>query len=409
LQQRDLPNIRHLRAFCEVARRGSISQAAEHVHLSQPAITQAIAKLEEEVGASLFDRRPDGMAVSSVGALFQDRVERALERLRAGTREAIRIGGRKGVRGFSDFDQLLTAAQVRALTAVADAGNFSLAARNVGISQPTIHRAARDLERLSGLSLFTRTPVGIVLTPAAKALVQHVKLALAELGQGFAEVGERLGVDSGRIVVGSMPLSRTFILPSAINALVRERPDVQIDVIDGPYNDLLHGLRHGDIDVLIGALRDPLPIDDVVQEPLFEDPLAVVARAFHPLIRKPGLTLDDLAGCQWVVPRRGTPTRARFETLFAGRTPRGLIETSSQILVRGLLLDSDRLTLISAHQIRHEHELGLLMILPVNLVGTERTIGLTMRRGWRPTATQARFLDLLRAAGRQAVSPVARA
>lgn len=76
--------------------------------------------------------------------------------------------------------------------------------------------------------------------------------------------------------------------------------------------------------------------------------------------------------------------------------------------MRGLLLGSDRLTLISAHQIRHEHELGLLVILPVELANTERTIGLTVRRGWRPTATQAHFLDLLREAGTQAVSPVPR-
>lgn len=405
---KDIPNIRHLRTFCEVARRGSISQAAEHVHLSQPAITQAIANLESAVGTPLFERRPDGMAVSPVGALFLDRVERALERLRTGTREAIRIGGRKGVRGFPDFDQFLTAAQLRALTAVADAGNFSLAARNVGISQPTMHRAARDLERLSGVAMFVRTATGIAPTPAAKALVQQVKLALAELRQGFVEVREALGGDSSRIVVGSMPLSRPFILPSAINALVRERPDVEIDVIDGPYEDLLDGLRQGEIDVLIGALRDPLPIDDVEQEALFEDPLAVVARAFHPLSRQPSITQAELADYQWVVPRRGTPTRNRFESLFAGNRPRGLIETSSQILVRGLLLGSDRLTLISAHQIRHEHELGLLVILPVDLSGSERPIGLTVRRDWRPTATQGRFLTLLREAGLKADSPVPR-
>ena len=46
--------------------------------------------------------------------------------------------------------------------------------------------------------------------------------------------------------------------------------------------------------------------------------------------------------------------------------------------------------------------------MSVDLAGTERPIGLTVRRGWRPTATQARFLELLRQAGGQAVSPVAR-
>lgn len=280
---KELPNIRHIRAFREVARRYSISQAAEQVHLSQPAITQAIAKLEETLGTALFLRRSDGMFPTEAGTLFLERAERLLEHLRAGARDSIRIGGRKGGRGFPDFDQLLTAAQLRALTAIADAGNFSLAARAVGLSQPSVHRAARDLERLSGLSLFTRTDTGIALTPAAKALVQHAKLAFAELEQGFAEVATLLGVDSGHIVVGSMPLARTFIVPTAINALVKEEPEVRLSVVDGPYSDLLHGLRHGEIDVLIGALRDPVPIDDVVQEPLFHDPLAVVARGGHPL------------------------------------------------------------------------------------------------------------------------------
>jgi len=399
----DIPNIRHLRAFREVARRRSISQAAERVHLSQPAITQAIAKLEGQLGTPLFERRFDGMPTTVAGALFLDRVERTLEGLRVGAREAARVGDRKAARGFSDFDQLLTAAQLRALVAIANAGNFSLAARAVNIAQPSIHRAARDLERLSGLTLFTRSATGIVLTGAAKVLVQHVKLALAELDQGFAELAVHLGVDQSRIVVGSMPLARTHILPAAINALAAERPEVRLQVVDGPYGDLLHGLRHGEIDVLIGALRDPVPIEDVVQETLFTDPLAVVSRAFHPLSRRPAVTPADLAGSRWVVPRPGTPTRDRFEALFEEHglpVPAGVIEASSLQLIRGLLLGSDTLTLISLHQIRHERDLGLLVPLPVALPGGKRPIGLTLRRGWHPTATQERFLACLRGAGR---------
>ncbi|MBP2231514.1 DNA-binding transcriptional LysR family regulator [Azospirillum agricola] len=400
----DLPNIRHLRAFREVARQRSISQAAERVHLSQPAITQAIAKLEAQLGTALFERRFDGMPTTTAGALFLDRVERMLEGLRSGAREAVRVGDRKAARGFADFDQLLTAAQLRALVAIANAGNFSLAARAVNIAQPSIHRAARDLERLSGLSLFTRSAAGITLTAAAKALVQHVKLAIAELEQGFAELADHLGTDQSRIVVGSMPLARTHILPTAINALAAERPEVRIQVVDGPYDDLLHGLRHGEIDVLIGALRDPVPIDDVVQETLFTDPLAVVVRAFHPLTRR-AVAPDDLAAGRWVVPRPGTPTRKHFDALFAERglpLPAGIVEASSLQLIRGLLLGSDALTLISLHQIRHERNLGLLVPLPVELPGGERPIGLTLRRGWRPTATQDRFLSCLRDAGKQA-------
>lgn len=400
----DLPNIRHIRAFCEVARRHSISQSAQQVHLSQPAITQAIAGLEALVGTPLFVRRADGMFTTEAGDRLLARAERLLDHLRGGAREAVRLGGKRGGRGFAEFDQLVTAAQLRALTAIADAGNFSLAARAIGRSQPSIHRAARDLERLSGLCLFNRTATGIELTPAARALVQRIKLAKAEMDQGFAEIAALLGADHGHIVVGGMPLSRAFILPTAINALVREVPAVRISVVDGPYDDLLHGLRQGEIDLLIGALRDPVPIEDVVQEALFDDPLAVVGRHDHPLAGKGAVTLEDLAGCHWVVPRPGTPTRDRFEQLFQGwgaPPTAGLVESSSLVLIRGLLLGSDRLTLISQHQIRREQELGLLTPLPFPIPDSARPIGLTLRRDWRPTPTQQRFLVHLRDAGRR--------
>lgn len=400
----EIPNLRHLRAFREVAHHKRISAASERVHLSQPAITQAIAKLEGSLGTPLFDRRADGMYPTDVGVMFKPRVESMLEHLRIGAREAIRLGALDGKLGAANFDQQMTAVQLRALTAVADYDNFSLAARRIGISQPSMHRAARDLELLSGVPLFKRSSQGVVLTRPARALAQQAKLAVYELEQGLTEAQEWLGRDAGLVRVGTLPLARTFILPTAINALCAERPNVRVCAVDGPYDDLLHSLRHGELDLLIGALRDPVPIDDVVQEALFEAPLAVVARAGHPLAGKRRITVEDLAAYPWVVPRQGAPTRAAFDSLMAParRAPRNLIESSSLILIRGLLSGSDRLTLISAHQVRTEEEMGLLVQLPVGVPSLDRDIGITVRKGWRPTATQSRFMELLRDAARTA-------
>ena len=75
----------------------------------------------------------------------------------------------------------------------------------------------------------------------------------------------------------------------------------------------------------------------------------------------------------------------------------GLLETSSLIVVRGALLRSDRLTLISEHQIVTEQSLGLLAPLPVPTPGSARRIGLTIRRGWRPTATHELLMSHIRA------------
>ena len=395
----DIPNLRHLRAVCMVAETRSVSRAAERIHLSQPAITQAIDKLEARLGAAIFEHGPDGMASTQAGKLFCARAATALEFLRAGAREISRAGGRS--RTAPDLDKLITVAQLRALIAVSTAGNFSLAARNIGLSQPSVHRAAKELERLAGVSLFEAATFGIELTRPAQFLAQQARLAFVEIEHGFAEVAELSGGDSSRLVVGAMPLARSHILPEAIDRLMRERPNVHARVIDGPYRDLLHGLRNGEIDMLIGALRDPAPIDDIEQIALFDDRLAVVARAGHPLFAKEKIGEADLMSYPWVISPPGAPTRNYFESMFplaARENLPGLLETSSLIVVRGALLRSDRLTLISQHQIVTEQSLGLLAPLNVPTPGSSRRIGLTIRRGWRPTATHELLMDHIRAA-----------
>jgi LysR family transcriptional regulator, regulator for genes of the gallate degradation pathway len=399
---RMVPNLRHLRAFSSVAKLQSVSDASREIYLSQPAITQAIAKLEKELEVQLFDRRTDGMYLTDAGELFVDRVNRMLRYYKTGADEAANQGMKRKSKGFQNLEQLMTGVQVRALIALSEAGNFSLAARMVGISQPSLHRAARDLEHMSGVTLFEKSKRGIDLTKAADSLAFYCRLAVAELEQGYDELEEWKGNDSGSIVVGTMPLARTFMLPTAINALTREKPEIKINVVDGPYEDLLNGLRHGSLDLLIGALRYPVPVDDIEQEALFDDPLAIVGRNGHPLSLKPVMTIKDLANFSWVVPRKGAPTRDCFEKMFenSGLYPKGVIESSSLILIRSLLTASDRLTIISLHQIRHEKQLGLLVPLAFETSDTKRPIGLTIRKDWRPTATQAKFIQLLRDAGR---------
>lgn len=394
----DVPNLRHLRAVCMVAETRSVSRAAERIHLSQPAITQAIDKLEARLGAPLFEHGPEGMAATQAGKLFCARAATALEFLRAGARDVSRAAGR--ARAAPDLDRLITVAQLRALIAVSAAGNFSLAARNIGLSQPSVHRAAKELERLAGVSLFEAATFGIELTRPAQYLAQQARLAFVEIEHGFAEVAELSGGDSGRLVIGAMPLARSHVLPEAIDRLLNERPNVHVRVIDGPYRDLLHGLRNGEIDLLIGALREPAPIDDVEQIPLFDDRLAIVARAGHPLFAREKIGEADLMAYPWVVSPPGAPTRDYFESMFppaAREKLPGLIETSSLIVVRGALLRSDRLTLISEHQIVTEQSLGLLAPLPVPTPGSARRIGLTIRRGWRPTATHELLIGHIRA------------
>ena len=145
---------------------------------------------------------------------------------------------------------------------------------------------------------------------------------------------------------------------------------------------------------MIGALRsDPPPGID--QVPLFTDRLAIFARAGHPLAGK-AVDLTQLAAQRWVVGPVGTPLRSHWETLFAGRPlPAVPVECGSVMVIRGLLAESDLLTLLSPDQIALEVDAGLLVRIGPDLTDTVRTIGITTRNGWRPTASQARLVALL--------------
>ncbi len=394
----DVPNIRHLRVFVEVVECKSISKASAKVFLSQPAITQAIAKLEGGLKTSLFDRRSDGMFVTESGRVFASRVQRALEIIVVGLRDALRLGGNKGSQPVYLL-QTLTTTQLRALIAVSQAQNFSIAGRNLGISQSALHRAARELEGVLDIVLFEKTSIGISSSKAARALARASKLAFSEISQGRDEINSLHNREVGQIVIGSMPLARTSVLPQAIIQFANQFPDFTIKINDGPYDDLLYHLRQGDIDLLIGALRFPLPSDDVLQEALFSSPVAIVARPDHPLCGMENVDIETLQQYPWIVPRPGAPTRAIFESTFseAGvEMPNRLVESSSQILIRALLLGSDRLTMISEHQIQNDLDTGVLKIVSYALANASRPIGITLRHGWKPTSTQLFFIEMVR-------------
>ncbi|MGR9355891.1 LysR family transcriptional regulator [Rhizobium leguminosarum] len=379
-------NIRHLRVFLAVVESNSVTRAAELCHLSQPAVTQAMTKLEREHKTSLFARTPQGLFVNAQGEILAKRVKRAFEYLDPALNEI-----------SSRLKTVVTISQLRAIIAVRECENFTLAARRLGVAQPTVHRAVTQLEDEARRPLFERTSYGIVASKAANTLAQAARLALAELTQAEVDLAEAKDEEAGAIVIGAMPLSRSFVLPKAIAEFRKLRPRTPIHILDGPYSDLLAGLRRGEIDFLIGALRDPPPIGDVEQRTLFNDTIVIVAGANHPLHSKTEMKLEELATFPWVVARKGTPIRAHFDTLFRGlgREPKGIVESSSLILMRELLDSTDHLGCISFLQAQAELSRGLMRGLPLDLGHTARPIGLTLRANWLPTSAQRLFLDLV--------------
>ncbi len=356
-------------------------------------MTQALRRLEEEAGGPLFTRHRTGFQLTPRGEAFAARIRRAMARLDA---------------ALGDVSPRLTVtaslAQLRALAAMFEMQNFTLAARALGLAQPTVHRAITELERQAGVRLFERTATGMAPTRASATLARAVQLAFAEMDQAEADLADVDGREAGRIVIGALPLSRSVVLPRALARFRQDRPGQRITVIDGPYDEMLAGLRRGAIDMILGALRDPLPVRDVEQQVLFSDRLAIVARPGHPLVRAGRVGADVLQAQGWVVPGAGTPSRQQFDGYFLRRglpLPSSVIECGSILLMRELLQQSDLLGCISGRQSEAEIANGLMVRLAAEVDFPERQIGLALRRDWEPTRSQSLLLTRLREAAEE--------
>jgi DNA-binding transcriptional LysR family regulator len=385
-------NLRHLLAVAVVAEAGSLSAALPLVSLSQPALTQAIGRLEKQLNATLFTRHPGGMTPTEASLLLVPRVLRARGYIARGIRLARRTMRLPMTAGL---ERRVTLGQLRALTEVAEGGSYSLAAARSGISQPAVYRAMSELSDVVEFPLVQRRGKTVQLSAAAMRMLRFARLARSELQAGLDELAALRSQGAGRIALGVLPLARVVLLPQVLARFAQANPGVSINVVEGPYVELLGHLRDGSLDVVIGAMRHPLPVRDVVQEGLFDDQPVIVARSDHPLAGKP-LRFEALLRYPWVISARGAPVRTRWEKMFRerGMEPPALhIESGSVLVVRGLMLEGDWLTLMSRDQFMVERRAGLLRELGSAGASARRRIGLTTRSDWRPTRLQAQFVE----------------
>lgn len=385
-----LPNLRHLNIALHINKKYGFSAASKLVNLSPSAITQAMRGLETALGAEIFDRSPAGAFPNELGKVYLNRVEVAFDALSQA--EASLDNTRKKV----EIKSRLSTSQLKAFISVCESGSYSLAARRLGLSQPSVYKSARSIEITFDQRLLRPSSSGVEPTSKAKEFARHANVALSEIERAQEEIQEYQGRMSGRLAIGTLPLIRTKVLPNAITSLLKDHPNAQIQIIDGAYGDLLNALRHGKLDFILGALRTPPPADDVTQEHLFNDDLSVLLRAGHPLLEKPRPKIQDLCELDWIVPRENTPTRDYFEAILENTVSTNtlkLVECSSLVATRAMLLSSDKATILSSHQASYEIEKGDLVELNMELKGSERSIGITSRTKSLPTGLHRHFLE----------------
>ncbi|QBE63260.1 LysR family transcriptional regulator [Pseudoduganella lutea] len=382
-------SLRHLHAFSVVAATGGIRRSSDALFRASSAVARSVTALEASLGVLLFERKGRGMLLTAAGHLAKLRADRIEGELRDVRDDAVRIrrmGDKGGVNAGGNvggIEALLNERRLHAAALLAEVHHMPTVARAMGTSQSAVSQAIARLEDMLGQPLFLRTAHGMVPTDAGRRWVERFERVLAELRHIPEDIAALAGVVEGVVTVGALPLARSQLLPAAIAAVLQKHPRLRIRSLESPYEELTAGLLSGRVDFIVGALR-PGAGDAFDDRVLIEDRVALVARSGHPLAGKRRVDDADLAGWPWVLSRAGTPLRESLEAFFRERgvaTPQPAVETGDLALLRGLLVESDMLTVLSAHQLHHEIATGQLAVLPYDMAGLERRIGLITRRG----------------------------
>lgn len=397
------PLLKKLRAVQAVSETGHTVGAASRLHLSQSAVVRSVQDVETAIGCAIFERSARGMHPTPPGRQISRRIGRALDllaqadRLHPNDREDIaspRAWHASRLAASASFQHL------RAFLALKNTAHLKHAAAELGVSLSALHQTLNQLEHLAGQTLYQRGQSGIRLTEQGERAERFFKLALAELAQADEEISALQGDLRARIAIGILPYSTGLFLPQALESVLSHYPGLQVTAIDGTYESLLHKLRHAEIDLLVGALRKQPPFADVVQQPLFEDPMCVVGRLHHPLGQHRLGGLRDLIHAAWIMPMPGTPAQAAFDEAFRAEglsPPETGLRVNSPFLIQALLSASDRLALMPLRQTQQEEKTGRLSILPLAIRHAPRLVGITTRRDYLPSPASQMLLEQIHA------------
>lgn len=377
-----LVSLRHLHAFNAVATTGGIRRSSESLYRASSAVARSVAALEQSLDAQLFERKGRGMLLTAAGDVVRLRADRIETELYSVREDAMRQRDRSTAK-VGGIDALLNERRLQAATLLAEMHHMPTVAHLMGMSQSAVSQAIARLEDMLGQPLFLRTARGMLPTDAGRRWAESFERVLAELRHIPEDIAALQGVVLGVVTVGALPLARSQLLPIAISSVLKRHPQLQIRSLESPYEELTASLLSGRIDFIVGAQRAGAG-DAFESRSLFQDKAALVARSGHPLASRDKLRISDLAGFPWVLSRHGTPLRESLVQFFISQgvqPPAPAVETGDLALLRGLLVSSDMLTVLSAHQLHHEVRTGQLVVLPFQMRGMERGIGVTTRKG----------------------------
>lgn len=233
---------------------------------------------------------------------------------------------------------------LRLIAQLHDTTQISAAAVAMNISQPAASRLASELERMTGVTLYTRHPRGIELTEYGKRLALRAQAIVQGLRDAGREIAELSGGTAGSVTIGAVTGPAIELVLPVLKRMRLTHPRVENSVIVDISDVMAQDLLSSRIDFYIGRIpaeADPRLFDIRV---IGEEPIDLIVRNDHPLTQRPHITIADCVPYDWVMQMKGGLLRHSFEDYLVKQgvpLPQKVFSTPSLLLTLATIMETN--------------------------------------------------------------------
>lgn len=186
----------------------------------------------------------------------------------------------------------MTLSQLKYTLAVAEEGNFTLAAEKCFVTQPTLSMQVQKLEEELSVKLFNRNTKPISLTTIGTKIIEQAKIIVRESKRMDDIVSMEKGIIGGDFKLGIIPTIMPTLLPLFLNTFIKKFPKVNLKIEEQNTATIIEELKNGKLDAGIAA--SPLDDNKLIEKPLYYEPFVGYIPESHSLSKLKILKISDL-------------------------------------------------------------------------------------------------------------------
>ena len=211
----------------------------------------------------------------------------------------------------------LTLRQLQCFSVLVEEGHFGRAAQRLSITQPALSNAIKQMEKLLGAELLTRTTHSLSLTPVGAEVLARTDFLVNTVDMALRDIESTVRRGRAFVRIGVIPSASGSVGEAVSEYLKDSGRELELAWRDAPSTTLLAEVRSGQLDFAVAAITEA-PGGALASVELFRDPLVLVLRRDHALAGQQEVGWEAVGSERLVLfesgsmPALGNPARAQF-------------------------------------------------------------------------------------------------